>query len=118
MLDQAPIRRHDVVGHVQLAIVAHDGVQDPKEAARFRPRLFLELFSNVAHGLDGGRARYVARQHHVELVEVRLLETLPEIRYLLRRYSCALPLSISGMVAYWLLASQRRTFLWAWKKDV
>lgn len=108
VLDQAPVRGHDVVGDVQLAVVAHDGVQDPEEAAGPTPRLFLELLGDVAHGLDGGGARHVARQHHVEPVEVRLLQALPEVRDLLRRYPRASPLPISGVVA---CACQRTIFL-------
>lgn len=72
MIDQLLISRHDILRHVEVPVVAHDRVQNPEEAAGPRLGFPLERLRYPAHGLDGRGARDVARQHHVEVVEVRL----------------------------------------------
>lgn len=105
VLDEALIRGHDLLGDVQLPVVAHDGVQDPEEAAR-RSRsglLPLELLCDIAHGHDGLGAGDVAREHHVKVVQVRLLEPFKEVPDLLGGHSCPLPLSVPCVIAYYFL---------------
>lgn len=98
---QALVRGHHVVGDVQAAVVAHDGVQDPEEASPVLRvlRLMAQLLGDGAHGLDGGGARHVPREHHVEAVEEGHLEALPQVRDLLRRDPRAFPLAVSRVVA-------------------
>lgn len=97
---QGLVRGHDVLGDVQLAVVAHDGVQHPKEAARApRAPLGLELGGDAPHGLDGLGAGDVAREHHVEVVEVGLLQAGEQVGDFLRRHLGALDLSVARVVA-------------------
>lgn len=100
MVNETPVRRYYVLGDVYLPIVAHDGIEDPEEAAGVRGRIRLQFPAYAADSLDAGGAGHVARQHHVEAVQVGLLEPVPEIRDLLRREFCALDLPISRVVAY------------------
>lgn len=98
MREQGLVRRHDVIRDIQFAVVAHHGVQHPEKATRprFCPRL--EVLRDPAHRLDGFRAGYVAREHHVEVVEVGLLQPLVQVRDLLRRDLGALDLSVAGVI--------------------
>lgn len=100
MVDEASIRRYHVLGDVYLPIVAHDGVKHPEEAARSGRSIRLELHGDLTNGLDAGGPGHVARQHHVEVVEVGLLEAIPEICDLLRSKPRTLESPIPGMVTY------------------
>lgn len=98
---QGLVRGDDVLGDVDLAVVAHDGVEDPEEAAGRVAILDLELLGDVADGDDGLGAGDVAREHHVEVVEVRLPQPVIQVGDFLGRDLCACPLPISRVVAWW-----------------
>lgn len=97
VLDKALVCRHDILRHIEIPIVAHDGIQDPEEV--FGP-LGLEFPGDLSNSLYGFCAGYVAREHHVKIVQVRLLQPLPKVRYLPRGDSCPLELPIASVIAY------------------
>jgi hypothetical protein len=99
VVHQAPVHGHDVGRDIEVAVVAHDRVQHPEEAPRLGLRLALELLRYLSDRLERRGAGYVARKHHVEVVEVGLLQALVEVGDLLRRHFRARPLSVSGVVA-------------------
>lgn len=98
MFDQVSVGGDDILGYVEVAIVAHDRIQDPEEATRLELGLLLEIFRYPPDRLDGRGAGDVSRQHHVECVEIGLPEALVQIRDLLCRYSCSFPLLVAGVV--------------------
>jgi hypothetical protein len=72
VFEQVLVHRNRVFCHVDAAVVAHDGVEDPEESPR---RGFLaELAADFADFLDESGGRAVAGEHHVEVVEVGVFE--------------------------------------------
>lgn len=51
--DEAAVDGDDVLGDVEGAVVAHDGVEDPEEAAGAGGRFGFELLGDGADGFEG-----------------------------------------------------------------
>lgn len=100
MVNETLVGGYHVLGDVYLPIVAHDGIEDPEEAARVGSGVGFQFSAYAADGLDARGAGHVAGQHHVEVIQVGLLEPVPEIRDLLCREFRALDSPISRVVAY------------------
>lgn len=62
MADQAPVHRDDVLCHVEVTIITHDGVEDPEEATRlsYCSGPVFELLGYFPHCLEGSCSRNVA----------------------------------------------------------
>lgn len=97
--EQRLVRGDNVGGNVQVAVVAHDRVQHPEKVARPLRAGRLELLGDGADGEDALGAGDVARQHHVKVVDVVVLEAAVEVADFLRRGLCPRPVPVAGVIA-------------------
>ena len=93
--NQAAVGGDDVLGDVEPAVVAHDGVEDPEEGRGTTRRLGPRRQPRPLRLL-----LQLAREHHIEVVEIRLLQAVPEVRDLLGREPRPLPLLVARVVAF------------------
>lgn len=98
-MDESLVSGHNFWRDVDLSIVAHDRIESPEELARRILGLVLKLSAYLANGINGFSTWDVTGKHHVKVIQVRLLQSIPQVRNLLCRDSRSLPLPVSGMVA-------------------
>jgi hypothetical protein len=96
---ERPVSRYHVLGHVEPAVIPHDGIKNPEETAGRRRGLFPQLLPNGPDSLHSRRAGDIPREHHVELIQIRLLQALEQGGDLVRGHPRAFPLSVAGVVA-------------------
>lgn len=97
---QRLVRRHDLLSHVNLAIVAHDGVKHPEELAGITSSPLPQVLGNVSDGQDAFGTGDVSGEHHVKVIKVVILETLVQVGDFLGRRFCPRPVPVARVIAY------------------